>query len=290
MIEYRLGLLGYPLEHSYSPSLHRAALEAFNLCGGYELFSIPPTPQGRQELHRLLARMRRGELQGLNVTIPHKVTAAHLLDELSQAARVIGAVNAILARDGRLVGENFDSPAFMADLSYQLERAGLAGLSNLPGRRALVLGAGGAARAVAYGLLAHGWQLKVAARRPEAAQELRQAFRELPDLNTCRLPDLANQDLDGTGLIVNATSAGMFPYVTTSAWPEQVALPAGAMVYDLVYNPTETSLLARARQAGLPACNGLGMLVRQAALSFQAWTGLLPDWHGLYRLVLPEAV
>ncbi len=288
MSGYQFGLVGYPLGHSYSPRMHQAALEAFDLDGSYSLFTIPPTTEGYRELGVLITRMRRGELRGLNVTIPHKITVVRLLDELSPTARIIGAVNSICPKGGKLVGENFDSPAFVADMSYQLAQAGLGGLLRQPGRRALVLGAGGSARAVVYGLLKEGWQVRLAARRPEQAREVYQLYREFPRLSICRLQDLAKQDLPGTGLVVNATQAGSAPHIATSAWPEQLSFPEGALVYDLVYNPAETYLIAKARRAGVPACHGLGMLARQAALSFQAWTGFLPDWQELQRIVLHQ--
>src|SRR5512143_623226 len=123
MTYYRLGLLGYPTDHSLSPRLHQAALAALNIAGRYDLFSIPPTPKGRTEIRTLLERMRRGKLHGLNVTIPHKMMVINYLDELSPTANAIGAVNAILVRGTRLVGENFDCPAFMADVSICMNRA-----------------------------------------------------------------------------------------------------------------------------------------------------------------------
>ncbi len=288
MKDYHFGLLGYPIDYSCSPSMHREAFRAVNLHGSYELFAVPPTSQGHDTLQELLVRMRHSELHGLNVTIPYKITVIRYLDELTQTARAIGAVNAILARDGTLVGENFDCPAFMADLSYVLEQANLGSLAHQPGRRALVLGAGGAARAVIYGLLEAGWQVLVAVRRLEAAEDVRHGFEEFTRLSVCQITKLASQYLEGTGLIVNATPMGMLPNTNASAWPGDLAMPAGALVYDLVYNPPETALICAARCAGLPAFNGLGMLARQAALSFQAWTGQLPDWRALYRLAIPE--
>ncbi len=290
MRDYHLGLLGYPIDHSYSPYLHHQAFRAVNLPGCYELFAVPPAPQGETMLQELLGRMRHGELHGLNVTIPHKVAVIPYLDKLTHTARAIGAVNTILAHDGRLVGENFDCPAFMEDISYVMDQAGLGSLLHQSGRQALVLGAGGAARAVIYGLLQAGWQVTVAARRPEAAEDLHHGLQDITRLSVCQITELASQNLEGTGLIVNATPMGMPPHINQSAWPDGLPLPAWAVVYDLVYNPGETALIRSARRASLPAFNGLGMLVRQAALSFQAWTNRLPDWRHLYRLATADGL
>lgn len=283
MTYYRLGLLGYPTDHSLSPRLHQAALAALNIAGRYDLFSIPPTPEGSTEICILLERMRRGKLHGLNVTIPHKMIVINYLDELSPTASAIGAVNAILVRGTRLVGENFDCPAFMADVSICLNRAGKEAEFRQPGQNALVLGAGGAARAVAYGLLQAGWQVKVAARRYVQALDLAHAFCNFPSMSICELDDLSNQNLENVVLIVNATPLGMHPNLSNCAWPERLTFPPRALVYDLVYNPDETALLASARKSGLPVANGLGMLVRQAALSLEAWTGQTPDYQQMYR-------
>lgn len=285
MTDYRFGLLGYPLGHSFSPRLHRAAMESLNLNSCYDIFPIPPTPQGSMEMQVLLRRMRHGELQGLNVTIPYKMTVIPYLDELSSLASNVGAVNAILVRGNKLVGENFDNPAFMEDLAQCINHIELKASIGQPGRSALVLGAGGSARAVTLGLLKSGWHTRVAARRPEQAREMAVAFHDSPNLTTCRLDELAQYDLEGIGLIVNTTPAGMYPHFSASAWPERLSLPPGALIYDLVYNPPQTALMSMALRSGLLAVNGLGMLARQAALSVKAWTGQLPDWQVLYRAV-----
>ncbi len=282
MTKFRLGLLGYPLEHSLSPQLHQAMLASLNLEGRYELIPIPPTEYTRRELPALLTRMRSGELQGLNVTIPYKSTVINYLDSLSPVAKATGAVNAILVRDGKLVGENFDCPAFGDDLADFLRQAGLAGHTQQADRVALVLGAGGAARSVVYSLICNGWQVKVVARRIEQAQELARAFQNRSALTIGEPGELSDDPAQSVELIVNATPLGMYPNCSASPWPDGVALPKQAMVYDLVYNPPETALIGLARRTGLPAANGLGMLVRQAAMSLTAWTGCTSDWQHVF--------
>ena len=172
---YRLGLIGYPVSHSLSPRLHRAALVACGLVGEYQLYEAPPFPEGRIAVQQLLEKLRGGELHGLNVTIPHKQSVIPLLDKLTPTAREIGAVNTIYMNGKGLVGENTDAAGFLADLRQRLSRGeGNSGLK----RRALVLGAGGSARAVVYALLKDNWDVCVAARRLEQARALASDFQQ----------------------------------------------------------------------------------------------------------------
>jgi shikimate dehydrogenase len=256
----RLGLIGYPLGHSLSPKIHSAALTACGLQGEYSLFPI--TPDDMQGLKDILARVRNDELHGLNVTIPHKQNVIPLLDELTPAAQAIGAVNTISMREGKLVGDNTDAPGFLADLG---------GLNISEVSKALVLGAGGSARAVVYALVHAGWDVTLSARRPEQARDLASNYH-LP-VHPFPILDSHPPTFD---LLVNTTPLGMTPNVDTSPWPDHLAFPKDAAVYDLVYNPRETKLVRDARAAGLPARTGLGMLIEQAALAFEIWTGHRP--------------
>ncbi len=285
MTYYRLGLIGYPLEYSLSPRLHMAALRALNLEGQYDLFPLAPTSKGIRDIQALIEQTRREELHGLNVTIPHKMTVIPFLDELTPTARAIGAVNALWVQRGKLVGDNYDCPGFLADLTHCLIQAGLSTLFQRPDRTALVLGAGGSARAVVYGLLRNGWQVKIASRRSEQAQELAQAFPSFPATTYCGLDGLISLDLGGIDLIVNATPLGMYPNTEASAWPDGLPFPPAAFVYDLVYSPPETTLLRSVLKAGLPTANGLGMLVQQALMSFRSWTGQEPPIEVMYRSI-----
>ncbi|MBN1668656.1 MAG: shikimate dehydrogenase [Anaerolineales bacterium] len=263
-----LGLTGYPLGHSLSPRLHNAALQVQGLPGKYRLFAVPPTAGEPTGLLDLLAEMRAGRILGLNVTIPHKQTMIPLLDQLTTAAAAIGAVNTVFCDGQRLLGDNTDAPGFWSDLQASLP------LPDMPGQQALVLGAGGAARAVCYALLQHGWQVTLAARRPEQARALGQAFQPLfgeAALAVCPFSQLSQ--VQAVALLVNATPLGMYPQPDNSPWPADLPLPAGAAVYDLVYNPRQTRLVRQAQAAGLSAAGGLGMLVEQAALAWERWFG-----------------
>ncbi|HSF80213.1 MAG TPA: shikimate dehydrogenase [Anaerolineales bacterium] len=274
---WRLGLLGYPLGHSLSPRLHEAALEDTGLAGEYILYAI--SPDEPDELAGLLERVRSGDIDGLNVTIPYKESVTSYLDELTPAAAAIGAVNTIYTRQGSLVGTNTDAPGFLADLRRQTGwpmEAAHPEANRLP--NALVLGAGGSARAVVYALGRAGWHVYVAARRLEQARLLTTSLREhilqpIHHLTFEALPVLFAAIAPVIELLVNTTPLGMTPDLMASPWPKKLDLPGSAFVYDLVYNPPETALFKAAHAAGLVAANGLGMLVEQAALSFECWTG-----------------
>lgn len=275
----QLGLIGYPLGHSLSPEIHGAAFKACDLEGNYSLFPIPPDNSGR--LKDLFARVRGGEIRGLNITIPHKENVMPLLDALAPTARTIGAVNTIFMQDEVLKGDNTDAPGFLADLHRFLEDY------QLPIRKkksALVLGAGGSARAVVYALTQDGWDIAIAARRFEKSQEL---INQISNPGSQITPvEITSLKLLAPVLIVNTTPVGMAPDVNASPWPADLPLPSTAAVYDLVYNPHETKLVRNARSAGLLATTGLGMLIEQAALSFEIWTGCKPSRQILFNSVI----
>jgi shikimate dehydrogenase len=229
--------------------------------------------------------------RGINVTVPHKQAVMPLLAEIEEGAKAIGAVNTILF-DGsagtavpRLIGYNTDWSGFLADLA-DLKVA-------VDGRDCLVLGAGGSARAIAYGLAQAGGKVQLLARRMEQAETLvheMAAFladgglraRPLAELETiaqnCQAP-----------LIVNTTPLGMKPRETESVWPDNLPFPDGSFVYDLVYNPQQTRLMQQAQAAGCGAANGLGMLLQQGAQAFEIWLGQSPNLAVMKRaLLLPE--
>ena len=293
-----LGLIGYPLQQSLSPRLHTAALGKMGLQGEYRLYPISPLPEGEHLLADTIAGVRTGQMLGLNVTIPHKLSVLSYLDQLTPQAQAIGAVNTISCRAGVLTGDNTDAAGFISDLQrvlVGLDRSPETADNGGEGKTALVLGAGGAARAVVYALWQAGWQVTVAARRPEQAAALVASLQESAEvsgpastnlqaisLQVPQLYEFISHQPDGKSgiqdyksrILVNASSAGMLPDIASCSWPEELPFPEGWLVYDLVYKPPETTFLQRARVAGLPAVNGLGMLVEQAALALECWTGL----------------
>lgn len=265
-----LGLIGHPLGHSLSPKIHAAALNACGLQGEYSLFPI--APDDMQSLSDLLTRVRHGEIHGLNVTIPHKQNVIPLLDELTPTAQAIGAVNTISMHGNKLTGDNTDAAGFLADLQNFLTT----GTRRHGVKKTLVLGAGGSARAVVYALVHDGWSVTLSARRIEQAQQLAVHY-QLPITTDLRLATF--------DLLINTTPLGMSPNIDVSPWPENLAFPKDAAVYDLVYNPRETKLVRDARAAGLSATTGLGMLIEQAALAFEIWTGRHPPREPLAAAV-----
>jgi shikimate dehydrogenase len=263
-----LGLIGYPLSHSFSPQIHTAALRACRLEGNYSLHPI--APDDKQSLKALLSRVRSGEIHGLNVTIPHKQNVIGFLDELTPTASSIGAVNTIYLRDNKLVGDNTDAQGFLRDLKKFLTTE----TQRHRELNALILGSGGSARAVVYALINDGWDVIIAARRFEQAEQVAESFahHQLQITND----QLSNIELSNISLIVNTTPVGMVPNIDQSLWPENLPFPPHAAIYDLVYNPRKTKLVRDARRQGLQAITGLGMLIEQAALSFEIWTNRIP--------------
>jgi shikimate dehydrogenase len=286
MTIFQLGLIGYPLSHSLSPKIHAAALKACGLDGGYSLFPVPP--DDKQGLKDLLARVRSGEIHGLNVTIPHKQSVIEFLDELTPTAAAIGAVNTIYLQDNKLIGDNTDAAGFLSDLNYFLSETQSQieyRKSKIVNRKSsMVLGAGGSARAVVYALLNDGWDITISARRIEQAEALaRSFFASHFSLASCQLNGFP---LSTFHLLVNTTPLGMTPNVDQSPLPENLSLPRHVAIYDLVYNPRETRLFKEARAQGLHATTGIGMLIEQAALSFELWTSHNPPRDVLYASVV----
>jgi shikimate dehydrogenase len=243
------GVLGDPVAHSLSPLMHNAAFRQTGFDGVYVAFHIKD-PAGA------VAGIRALNVSGCSVTIPHKVAIMALLDAVDPVARQIGAVNTIVNDAGRLVGLNSDSPGAMAAL---LE------ITTMAGKHAAVIGAGGAARAVAYGIQNHGGRLTIVNRSPDKgrrlAGELGGEFIGLGDFRG-----------HGVDILVNTTSVGMTPEADRMPVTRECLRP-GMTVMDIVYNPLETQLLRSARAAGCQVVDGVAMFVHQGAIQFERWTG-----------------
>ena len=263
----RVGLIGWPVEHSLSPAMHNAAFRALGLGWRYDLLPVPPG-----HLEAAMADLSAGEFRGANITVPHKSTVMTYLDGIDDAAQSIGAVNTVSVQGRRWIGHNTDAAGFL----HALREGGL----EPAGRQALLLGAGGAARAVAYALAGASCEVVIHNRTARRAADLVAGLRRL-GLDapvTCSPGKLALDELDLArfDLLVNATAVGMWPNREDTAWPEELPMPPHWTVFDLVYNPLETRLLRQARRAGAKTIDGLGMLVWQGALAFELWTGQKP--------------
>jgi len=263
------GVFGWPVAHSKSPAMHNAAFRALGRDALYVPFAVPP-----ERLPQAIEAVRTLGVRGFNVTLPLKTDVMLLLDALEPAAQAIGAVNTVLRDGDRLIGTNTDA----GGLTRSLVAAGV----NLKGVQAVVLGAGGAARAALFGLAEAGaTQIVVAARRLEAAQRLVDELSAAcapAELAACTLERGPLQTAFAhAGLLVQASSATLGDTAEGRAFVAALplgALPPGAAVCDLVYKPRTTALLASAREHGLLAVDGLGMLLHQGALAFERWTGV----------------
>lgn len=258
-------LLGHPVAHSLSPAIHQAAFAVSGLNAVYLPWAAPPdrlaaAVQGLRAMENLL---------GANVTVPHKEAVVPLLDGLTAEAQAVGAVNTLFPRNGRLLGDNTDGAGFLVALREDLG-------CEVRGLTAAILGAGGAARAVATSLARAGArQLVLLNRSVDRAKHLAELVTAQypscqvaaqPLHNTWRITDMAE-----IRLLINTTSVGLQP--SDPPLFDYASLSAATMVCDLIYNPPETPLLRAARGQGCPAGNGLPMLVHQGALAFERWTG-----------------
>jgi shikimate dehydrogenase len=263
-------VLGHPVAHSLSPVMQNAALAEMGLDGVYLAFDVPP-----QRLGDALRGMAAAGVGGVNLTIPLKEHAPPLLDWLSPEAERIGAVNTVRFAEGRLEGHNTDAPGFLQSLrSLDFDPAG---------KHCVVLGAGGSARAVAVALLSAGAVVTLANRTEERAHELARVLNEGAGDGSEARPEAVSvtpmeaealeRALAAAELLVNTTSVGMTPHADAPPPVPTTALHPRLLVYDLIYNPAETRLLAAARECGARTCNGVSMLAHQGALALEIWTG-----------------
>jgi shikimate dehydrogenase len=276
----RTAVIGWPLGHSISPAFQQAAFDALGLPVAYRAVPVAPP-----DLEAFVASLRRptdggSRWLGVNVTIPHKQAIAALMDDATEEARQIGAVNTVICHGDRLIGHNTDATGFLQGMrDVGVEPAGMA---------AVVLGAGGAARAVAVGLLRSGvTELAIANRSPERAESLCWTLQEaFPKATLKPLPldaGVLRARLAIATLLVNTTSVGMHGGPDPNGCPVPPdALGARHVVYDLVYNPQITPLLAGAIAAGATIIKGLPMLVHQGAASFARWTGATPPLNVMF--------
>lgn len=258
----KVALIGQPLRRRHSEIMHNAAFDHFGVDARYELRDLGPS-----ELPVFFDEVRSGGWLGFQVTAPHKQAVVDFVDSIDPAARAIGAVNSgVQLPDGSLEGFNTDAPGFAAALTEDLG-------ASIDSSRVVVAGAGGAARAVVWALLTNGAaEVVIGARRPETAIALAEQFS---DLGSAAGTDLYGDEFQSAlavaDIAVNATTMGM---TTETMAFDPASLPNSAHVFDLVYVPLETPLVARAGGLGLPVRNGLDMLVRQAEIAFERWTGL----------------
>jgi shikimate dehydrogenase len=260
------GIIGNPVEHSLSPAMHNAAFEREGLNYAYLAFRVT-------DVEGAIRGARALNIRGLSVTVPHKVAVIPHLDDIDPVARAIGAVNTVVNDDGRLKGYNTDWIGFVRSLEAHLP---------VRGRRAVILGAGGAARAIAFGLKERGADLTVLNR----AEEIEMAASLAAEIG-CPHGDLGRTDaIARADIVINATSVGMSPLHDRTVIDTGLLRPE-QVVYDVVYNPLETKFLREARARGCRAIPGYEMLLLLGVAQFELWTGR-PAPEELMRTILLE--
>jgi shikimate dehydrogenase len=252
------GVIGYPVKHSLSPAMQNAAFRALEMNWVYLAFEVAP-----ERLHHAVSGMRGLGIRGLNATIPHKEALFPLVDDLTDAARQIRAVNTLFWDEAKLIGENTDAEGFL----QALREAGF----DPHGASALVAGAGGSARAVVYALKQVRAEINLCNRSLDRAKQLADTFG-IDNVYPLE-PESLRPLMPTIDLVVNCTSLGMEPEAHSIPPIPLEHLPAHAWVHDLVYRPLKTQLLQRAEALGLNTLGGLDMLLYQGAAAFTRWTG-----------------
>lgn len=256
------GVIGDPIEHTLSPVMHNAAFDALKLDYAFLAFRVKSAG-----VENCMNGMRAFNIRGLNVTMPHKSAVMKFLDRIDLSAQIVNSVNTILNRDGKLFGFNTDGVGALR----ALRENGV----ELKGRKILLLGAGGAARAIAYTMAKEGDELAVLNRTLKPAQDLSKLLEKTASkkiISGALSPKEIQQNLQDSDILINATSVGMKPKAEESLIPPKLLRPNLA-VMDIVYNPIETKLAREAKAASAKVVSGVEMLIYQGAASFEIWTG-----------------
>ena len=269
------GVIGDPIEHTLSPTMHNAAFNHLKLDFVFLAFRVKAA-----ELENAMRGMRGLGIRGLNVTMPHKNSVTKYLDEVDLTVKFLGSVNTILNDDGRLLGFNTDGVGALK----ALRENGV----NPNGKKLLLLGAGGAAKAVAFSLAKEVGELVVLNRAPQKAKELADALSRTfgkKVVGDALSPSLIQKNLHDSDILINATSVGMHPNISQSLAAPQWLKP-DLCVMDIVYNPIETKLVKDAKAVGAHVISGVEMLLYQGAASFEIWTGRLAPIEVMRRAAL----
>ncbi|WP_077327104.1 shikimate dehydrogenase [Virgibacillus siamensis] len=264
-MHYQLGLIGYPIQHSLSPWIHRGFLEKANLKGIYSIIEISP----EDSFEHAIKRLKGKELTGFNVTLPFKEKIIPYLDDLDHHAESIGAVNTVVIREGKWIGYNTDGKGYMTALQHKFPE-----LCSKPDIRILIIGAGGAARGIYYSLISNGYYCV------DIANRTRENAESIVELGTANIRSSilnlgeAQKNIGDYDLIIQTSSIGMKPkadQVIVSA----DGVRAGSVVSDIIYQPIKTKFLMQAEQAGAHIHFGHTMLLYQAQAAFERWTNKL---------------
>lgn len=261
-----VGLIGHPIKHTYSPFIHNVAFEITGLDYIYLPFNVVPA-----SLKNAIKGLVALGYKGFNVTVPHKVKVKEFMSKVSEEASLVGAINTVLIEEGKMFGYNTDVAGVLESLySYRKE---------ISENECVVIGAGGSARAVIYTLIKHFRPAKIhlVNRTEQRADTLRQFFKTKMKFDSFTVNELIPPDIKdiikNSVLIVNATTVGMYPDEDDAVLTQKDLFSKNQIVFDLVYNPSQTKLLKLAQSSGAITIDGIKMLVNQAAKSFEIWTG-----------------
>lgn len=280
-LDHLVGVFGQPVAENPGVVIQDAAFEAL----GLERWHFLTLDVDKDKLEDAINGLKAFKMRGINCTIPHKIEVMKYLDEISESARLIGAVNTIVNDNGHLFGENTDGKGFM----MSLESNGI----DVKGKKVVVFGAGGAARAICVEMgLAGVADITIVNRAQD--RPLGDALMTILRENTkteCRYIDWegAFSIPEGTDIVVNATSVGLYPDVDAIPNIDLDSIKPSMFVQDVIPNPTESALIKEMRRRGIPCATGAGMLINQAALNIEMWTGLKPDKEVMYK-ALEEAL
>lgn len=265
------GVIGYPIGHSMSPLMHNDALEQLEINAIYQAMQVEPS-----ELEAKVNELKKKAFAGFNITVPHKVAMMKYLDEIDEVAKAIGAVNTAVLSNGKYKGYNTDGLGFVKGIEEQFE--------SLQGKNILLIGAGGACRAIYYTLSSLGIEdIDIANRTVEKAEQLKNACIYPVHSEVLSLKE-AEQKIGKYDMIVNTTTVGMSPL--TNAKPLSLkGMKKNAIVADIIYNPLETLFLKEAKQHGARVQNGLAMFGYQGAIAFELWNGKKPDVERMIHIV-----
>ncbi|SFE28300.1 shikimate dehydrogenase [Alteribacillus iranensis] len=273
--EKLFGLIGYPTGHSMSPTMHNEQFRVKELPYYYHAFNVHP-----DHLKEAVDGMKALGVSGFNVTVPHKVAVMDYLDKIDEEAEIIGAVNTVVNENGQWVGYNTDGRGYVDSLKRVIG-------DQLKESDILVVGAGGASRAVVTALALYGVaSITITNRTVAKAEEIRRMLPENYHINVLNKTDAESQT-STYDVIVNTTSVGMYPHVNETPWVSE-GLKRGCLCSDLIYNPLQTRWLEEAAANGANTINGVGMFVGQGALAFQKWTGIEPDTDRMTEVVVEE--
>ena len=256
-------VLGFPISHSLSPQIHQYWLDKYNIDGNYKAIEVAP-----ENLASQINFMKKNTFYGANITIPLKEKIIDLCDEVSDTAQKIGAVNTISFQENKVIGDNTDAQGFISDCKKQSK------INSFQNKTILLIGAGGASRAIIYALLEERVAKIIIVNRTVArAQELAQFFNKIYPTKFEILLEL-KQITESIDLIVNSSSQGMNGANDIEIDLAKFSQP---IIYDIIYKPLETKLIQDAKKLNLVAINGLGMLLFQAAYAFEIWFGIFPE-------------